>query len=172
MFRCLWPVLASFLGFSLPSIILASSNFVQLQPKIQEVSFLFEPYHQGHSVALSNDGKTIAVSVPGFLSGDVFVYSWNDEQQKFLQSGVLDGTGSVGTDGGVSDILQLGYVVAINGDGSTIFFSRTDASEQLGCLLETLLVAGHNKVQSLSVLIPSTFPDKDHALNQAWMGTL
>ena len=110
--------------------ILASYNFVQQQPKIVE-SFSLQPYHLGHSVVISNDGKTMAVSVPGLSIGEVFVYSWNESQQSFLKSGKLIGNDFVGTDEGI-DLTEIGYALAMNGDGSTIFFSRADDDYNMG----------------------------------------
>ena len=117
---------------SLLAVILASSDYVQIQPKILYSGFSVDSYRQGHSVAISNDGTTIAVSVPGFRTGDGFVYSWNEEQQVFYESGVLFGGGAVGVDIGVTDVTQVGYVVAINGNGSTIFLSRTEDNSYVG----------------------------------------
>ena len=115
--------------------ILASYNFVQQQPKIVE-SFSLQPYHLGHSVVISNDGKTMAVSVPGLSIGEVFVYSWNESQQSFLKSGKLIGNDFVGTDEGI-DLAEIGYALTMN-----------ENVEQLGYSLETLPVVGLNKLKA------------------------
>eukprot|EP00980_Cylindrotheca_fusiformis_P013125 scaffold3297_cov132-Cylindrotheca_fusiformis.AAC.5 len=68
----------------------------------------------GHSVALSKDGKTLAIGSPGnnANSGHVRVYQWDNGKSSFNQlGGDIDGEAANG---------QAGFSVAISEDGSVV----------------------------------------------------
>ena len=101
--------------------------FSQQGPKLVGTGFVAAG-HQGFSVAISGDGNTIAMTNPGDAGnvGAVWIFTrsggvWTQEGSKLV------GTGATGFLGA-----QLGYSVAISGDGNTVLAGGPSDASDLG----------------------------------------
>eukprot|EP00581_Thalassiosira_minuscula_P008346 CAMPEP_0183704666 /NCGR_PEP_ID=MMETSP0737-20130205/1952_1 /TAXON_ID=385413 /ORGANISM="Thalassiosira miniscula, Strain CCMP1093" /LENGTH=1045 /DNA_ID=CAMNT_0025931619 /DNA_START=67 /DNA_END=3204 /DNA_ORIENTATION=+ len=92
----------------------------------------------GHDVALSEDGRIVAIGTPynrggGFDAGHVRVYRWNEEDAEWNQMG-RDVDGNAGTLAGYSIALAAdGFTLAVgspyDGNGSVRVYRWSDASD-------------------------------------------